>query len=102
MTPAQLTERRVLFAFDTLDEGVAVAIDDHREHQRPATDRAILDQRLAPAGGRVDAERILFPAARADVERVCFERHYGWGVSNRAATAPPYAAVKPSATLPIA
>ena len=87
-----------LFALDSLDARVAVAVDHHVEDERPATHRTILENALAPPAGRIDAEGVFFAAGRARVENVEVEGHYG--ASARAETIPPNAATIPSSTLP--
>jgi hypothetical protein len=89
-----------LFAFDPFEDRVAVVVDDHVEDKRAATHWAVLDEVLAPAGGRVDADGVLLGARRTRIEHVLFERH-GYGASARAVTIPPNAPAIPKTTLPI-
>lgn len=50
-------------------------IHDYVKYERSATNRTILDEVLPATGGRVQADRVLFVARRASVQRVRFERH---------------------------
>jgi len=70
-----LSGYRTLLALDALHDDVAVTIDHDVEHERTATDRAVLDEALAPARRRVDADGIFFEARRAGIEGVRFNRH---------------------------
>src|ERR1700684_271094 len=62
-----------LVGVDSFDDRVPVAVDRDRERERATADRAVLDERLAAAAGRVDAHGIRLAAARAGGGRVGFQ-----------------------------
>jgi hypothetical protein len=64
-----------LLAFHVFDDRITVAVDYDGKHERAATDRAVLDEPLLASGRRIDADGIIFVAARARVEGIRFDRH---------------------------